>query len=100
MTPTQTRYNYLPDGSIPRLRKCGGINPKIGYHVESFSSALGIVAANLGVFVMYDPLNIYHPDVVYVKIADFTASLPMQLLWRKGANLKESHLQNSKIRVI
>ncbi len=89
ITPTRTRYNYLPDGSIPRLWKRAGINPKVGYHVESFSSALGIVAANLGVCILYDPVNVYHQDVVYVKIADFPATLPMQLLWRKGAYLKE-----------
>ena len=38
---------------------------------------------------MHDPLNLSHPDVVTVKIANFRASLPMQILWRKEAYTQE-----------
>jgi hypothetical protein len=40
---------------------------------------------------MYNPMNLSHPDVAYLKITDFPASLPMQLLWRRGANSQEIH---------
>jgi DNA-binding transcriptional LysR family regulator len=89
VVPTRTRYNYLPYGSIPRIWKKAGISPRHGAHAESPSAVLGMVAANLGVCVMHDPLNLSHPDVVTVKIADFHASLPMQILWRKEAYTQE-----------
>jgi len=89
IVPTRTRYNYLPEGSIPRIWKRAGISPRHGSRAESPSAVLGMVAANLGVCVMHDPLNLSHPDVVTVKIADFRASLPMQILWRKESYTKE-----------
>lgn len=89
VVPTRTRYNYLPNGSIPRIWKKAGISPSPGAHAESPSAVLGMVAANLGVCVMHDPLNLSHPDVVTVKIADFRASLPMQILWRREAYTQE-----------
>jgi len=87
--PTRTRYNYLPEGSIPRIWKRAGLNPRLGARAESPSAVLGMVAANLGVCVMHDPLNLSHPDVVTVKIADFRASLPMQILWRRESFTQE-----------
>lgn len=89
VVPTRTRYNYLPHGSIPRIWKKAGITPHQGARAESPSAVLGMVAANLGVCVMHDPLNLTHPEVVTRRIADFPASLPMQILWRKKAYTQE-----------
>jgi DNA-binding transcriptional LysR family regulator len=89
ITPTRTRYNYLPQGSIPRIWKRAGLSPRAGARAESVSAVFGLLAANLGVCVMHDPLNLSHPDVVTVKIADFDASLPMQILWRKDSYTQE-----------